>query len=42
MELPTSKNGNSHLMVCIDMFSKWPEAFPLTSKSSEELTLIFH
>ena len=36
-ELPTTLKGHKHLLVIICMFSKWVEAFPLTSKTSDEV-----
>jgi hypothetical protein len=33
--LPTSKNGNEYLFVCLDVFSSWVEAFPVKNTSAE-------
>ena len=35
--LPPSK-GFTYILTCIDRFTRWPEAIPLTSSSSEEIT----
>lgn len=35
--LPTTVEGYKHIMIAVDVFSKWVELFPMRSKSSEEV-----
>ncbi|MCH8070039.1 MAG: transposase family protein, partial [Candidatus Marinimicrobia bacterium] len=35
--LPRTEQGYRHIMVIVDYFSKWVEAFPLRTKSSREI-----
>lgn len=35
---PTSKRGNTYVLVCIEHFSKWIEVFPLLDKTAAEVT----
>ena len=35
VELPLTARGNKNILVISDMFTKWPEAFPLASKTAE-------
>ena len=37
----TSKNGFKYILVCIDQFTSWPEAFPLKSISANEVAVAF-
>ena len=36
-KLPTTSDGYSHILVCVDPFSKWTELFAMKTKSSEEV-----
>jgi len=40
--LDVTKNGNRHLLVIVDSFSGWPEAFPAKSTSAEEVADIIY
>ena len=40
--LPKSSRGNRYVLVCIEHFSKWIEAFPLLDKTSSEVTYYAH
>jgi hypothetical protein len=33
--LPETEQGNKHILLIVDQFSKWPEAIPLKEKSAE-------
>ena len=35
--LPRTPNGNAYLLVMVDHLTKWPEAFPLRDKRSEDI-----
>src|SRR3984957_15227225 len=35
IELPLTARGNKNILVISDMFSKWPEAYPLSTKTAE-------
>lgn len=35
--LPRTKHGYKYILVIQDLFSKWPEAFPIKSKKAEEI-----
>ena len=39
---PPSPEGYTAVLVIIDPFSKWVEAWPIKGPSSEEITRIFH
>lgn len=36
-KLPTTSDGYSHILICVDPFSKWTELFAMKTKSSEEV-----
>ena len=38
--LPPSR-GFSYLLICIDQFSRWPEAFPMTDIAAESVARTF-
>ena len=40
--LPTTPQGNKHLLIVVDPFSKWIELFPLKTKESLEISLKFY
>ncbi len=35
--LPTTEDGFSHMLIAVDVFSKWVELFPMRTKSSVEV-----
>ncbi len=35
--LPETAHGYKHLLICVDVFSKWVELIPMRSKSSAEV-----
>lgn len=37
-KLTKTKDGNQYLCVMIDYFTKWPQAYPLKTKSATEVT----
>lgn len=37
-KLTMTEKGNQYICVLIDYFTKWVEAFPLVSKTAEEVT----
>ena len=39
--LPTTPSGNKHLLVVVDFFSKWSEAFPLKDLSAASVAKVF-
>ena len=39
---PTTEEGFKHCLVCVDCFSKFVEIFPLKSKSSKEVSIVFY
>jgi hypothetical protein len=41
--LPKTKEGHQYVLLIIDSFSKWPEAFPLvTQEASEIASILYH
>ena len=36
--LPATVEGYQHLMICVDVFSKWVELIPMRSKNSGEVS----
>ena len=34
---PTSSNGNKYVLVVMDYFSKWPEAYPLPNQETKTI-----
>ena len=39
--LPTTQSGNKHLLVVVDFFTKWAEAFPLKDLSAASVAQVF-
>ena len=39
--LPVTKRGNRHLLVVLDYFTKWAEAFPLPDMRAETIASVF-
>ena len=39
--LPVTKHGNRHLLVVMDYFTKWAEAFPLPDMRAETIASVF-
>ena len=37
-----TKQGFKHILIIVDSFSKWTEAFPVRSEGAEEIALILH
>lgn len=40
--LPKTKQGHQYILLIIDSFSKWPEAFPLVSQSAQEIASVLY
>ena len=38
--LPQTSSGNKYIVIVIDLFSKWVEAFPMKSTDTETLALM--
>ena len=40
--LPTTTQGHKHILLIVDAFTKWPEAFPLKSAQASDVARIFY
>lgn len=40
--LPTTPDGYSHMLIAVDVFSKWVELFPMKSKSAVEAWTVLY
>ena len=40
--LPKTKAGHEHILVCVDSFSRWVEAFPLHDQSATTIARVLH
>ena len=40
--LPTSSAGHKHILLIVDSFSKWPEAFPLQTTDAATVARVFY
>ena len=40
--LPTSSAGHKHILLIVDSFSKWPEAFPLKTTDAATVARVFY
>ena len=36
-ELPTTPEGYKYILLCVDSFSRWPEAYPMKSQNAEDV-----
>ena len=36
-KLPTTEDGYNHLLICVDVFSKWVELIPMKTKNTTEV-----
>ena len=39
--LPTTSEGHKHILLIVDAFTKWPEAFPMKSTHASEVARVF-